>query len=530
MILISVFCLMFFFTSCQKELSIKETTNSVKVNGSKNFITPYLFNWEDPNLNFMPYPSNQPQIPVPWSGAGGLASIVSSDVLDDRKASDGWELVYSTFDPIQWNPNPYFMLYNKYRGLLRIYFYLNSVQNLVESTYLQSGLTTGENTTLLNFAETEVVDASIHKVRVDKIEPKPFAGYPTSNYRWYFFQYEMAYDPNLRIMPPLSINGPQLTFYLSTINVQQISLGGTIEANIKGSIGASSASAGQNLFNTVTGQLKDMGKGAITAIGKNLINNETTDSITGVNKLGVDPALWKVIKGGLSAAMSSVTSNIPGTITNVLSAILKGSTSNAGQTVSLTLDGTINLNGSLTGAGAFPSTPIDWFIPGTLTPPYGVQQFVPLYPYKLGVFNLGSKPTVNINIKRYPKNYYTGKYIYQTSYSIPSSTINLQWNPEVTAIANINNIATDILVLHYYQVANGLLSMSGRYESVKGNKTFSASAANTLTTMHESVEPPSSFMEIFFRVAFVVEPKNGAPSSVIIKTFELNKNITYEGF
>lgn len=515
-------CLVGFFTSCQEETIGPETPTTVMVNSSKNAISPYVFNWEDPNLNFFPYPTNQPQIPPPWTGAGGLASSVSSDVLDDRKASDGWEMIYNTFHPTIWNANPYFMLYNKYRGLLRIYLYVNSVNNIIESSYLQSGLTTAVNTSLLNFSETEIVDVTKNKVRVDRVEPKPYTGSPTSNFRWYFFQYEMAYDQLLLPVPPSSTNGPQFSFYLNTINVTEIGLGGTLKANVNGTIGASQTTGGQNIWNAANGQLKSLGGGALTAMGKNFINSKTTDT-NGGNEFGIIPVTWKAVKEGLGAALNITTGSIPGSIYNVLSAVLKGSTSNAGQTVSLTVAGSIQLNGSLTGQGSFPSIPVDWYIPGTLTPPFGVQHYVPLYNKKLGVFNLASKPTIKIRTEKQMSSYnpYTGLYMYQTYYTLQSNTLNIQWNPEVTAIADITNLTCDIIAIVPSQIEYGLTYMTGSRETIMGENAFTSP---TFKTIHHLAERPYYlYNSIFLRIAFVVKPKNGSPESVIVKTFDVNK-------
>ena len=83
-----------------------------------------LFDWE--NLDWMPTPSMQSQIPSPWSGQGSLVGTYGIDIINDRKACDGWELLYNTFDSNVTAPlvNPYFVLYNKYRGIMRIYLYL----------------------------------------------------------------------------------------------------------------------------------------------------------------------------------------------------------------------------------------------------------------------------------------------------------------------------------------------------------------------------------------------------------------------
>jgi hypothetical protein len=134
-------------------------------------ITPVSFNWEDPNLNWMPYPSNQPKITVPWTGQGSLVGVIPQEILDDRKSSDGWVLVYNSFSNTVWNLNPYFVLYNKYRGLYRIYQYINSISGVTTSTYLQTSLVlqNTSNSSILRFAGTPIADVSTLKQRYDQI-------------------------------------------------------------------------------------------------------------------------------------------------------------------------------------------------------------------------------------------------------------------------------------------------------------------------------------------------------------------------
>jgi hypothetical protein len=71
--------------------------------------------------------------------------------------------VYNSFDPNSPGPleDPYFILYNRYRGLMRIYFFMTS-QVSANSDYLVDGLTasTSGTTSLLNFLGNDIVDDS----------------------------------------------------------------------------------------------------------------------------------------------------------------------------------------------------------------------------------------------------------------------------------------------------------------------------------------------------------------------------------
>lgn len=520
------------FSACNKE-SVEPKEVSLEVQNSQNAIMPYDFDWEDPNLNWMPYPPGQPLITVPWVGQGSLSGIISDDVLIDRKKSDGWKLVYSTFSPTEWNKNPYFMLYNPYRGLLRIYQYVNDLGTFAESTYLQDGMfQSNPNLRLLNFADKEIVNASSNTLSVDRVQPAPFNDSPLANNKWYFLQYEIAYDPS--IIPSTSVNPPQLSFYVNSINISRIKLGGSIEGKIRGTIGGTAPAS--NFWNAVEPQvypaLKSLGTAGLSAIGVAAVANNTIDASTGTNKLGVKKEIWKGLKSGLDGALSGAVRNIPGQVVNILSAIIGGSSGSAGQTANLTLNATLEVDGTQVGKGSLPSQPVSFYIPGSIAQNssggYNVQSYVPLYNKPLGVFNLTNKPTIQINKSR--NNLYGGQYAYVTSYSIKPGTLNFQWNPTVNGQdATIEDLKTEIIAVigNTYKTTYGPVSTSARVESVQGE--YSVTKPNSISTTHvttSNIPASSAYMRVYLRVSFVVKPVNGAPESAIIKTFEVTQEVT----
>ncbi len=117
------------------------------------------------------------------------------DVLDFQVA-DGWELVQKWFgssaDPTD---NPYFILYNKYRGILRVFMYIQRVEPSFNSSYIQ-----------LTFDDQSLFESAIlshAKSRVwalDNFEKhltmKAINHYDMGNgYYWLYADFPMAYDP-----------------------------------------------------------------------------------------------------------------------------------------------------------------------------------------------------------------------------------------------------------------------------------------------------------------------------------------------
>lgn len=83
------------FASCENNMLESNNTNITPSSHSLRSVPVNLFDWE--TVDWMPTPPGQTQIPPPWIGQGSLASTYGIDVINDRKAADGWVLLYSTF-------------------------------------------------------------------------------------------------------------------------------------------------------------------------------------------------------------------------------------------------------------------------------------------------------------------------------------------------------------------------------------------------------------------------------------------------
>ncbi|MGI4735939.1 MAG: hypothetical protein ACRYG7_12255 [Janthinobacterium lividum] len=147
------------------------------------------------NAQYLPTPAGSPQVLAPWAPTASRA--FSDDMRDDHKQAEGWAVVYSAFSRSASFSNPYIVLYNKYRGLLRLYYYaaagaptLHDHNALVSTVKLEGGL--GNTSPLLSFADQAVVDPSTNSALASSLEPQAL-GDPT----WYATQIELAYDPNI---------------------------------------------------------------------------------------------------------------------------------------------------------------------------------------------------------------------------------------------------------------------------------------------------------------------------------------------
>jgi hypothetical protein len=410
---------------------------------------------------------------------------------------------------------------------MRIFLFINNVNNIAPSSYLQDGIT-AHNYKFLNFAGSEIVDAANIKYRYDKIEPEPQDGSkPFAPNRWYMLQYEMAYDPEL--VATTLPNPPQFSFYANAINIDSVKLGGTQQGTLKGTIGSSSSS---NLFSTITNSLaKPLGTGIIAAIGNQFLakhNKEDGDGnvaiIPGSNDLGLPEANFSSISKGVSNALSTASGSLPGSITNVLSAVIGGNSASNQRTISLNLSTTISLKGSMSSNSNF-IAPTSFYMPGSIKPDdngqYNVQNYIPLYNKPLGVFNISNTPKV---IREIQDNYAVGftdkQPCYSINYYIDLYSFKLNWNPEVLKEATIKNIHYEFF---FYGVrsAEKTENLPTEYlPSTDGfrRKYFVESYPNSCLLY----DYPSYWEREnpFIRISFNVVPKNGAPTVTIVKTFK----------
>ncbi|HYC29345.1 MAG TPA: hypothetical protein VEB42_11020, partial [Chitinophagaceae bacterium] len=218
-------CALLILTSCKKDL---KPVDAVPVGNVENSVPAYVFDWE--TADYMPAPPAWANtIYVPW--ANGAVKGFPSDIWYDYHKADGWKLVYNVFDPTKptLQNNPFFVLYNQYRGLLRVYMYLNT-NGFVTSDYLTSGLNLGpnNNSTMLNFLGQDLIDLATNKTAITKIE-----GTQVATGVWYASEYEMAYDPNVAAATYQQLG---LNWTLKFTSITAVDLGGTVQGTLKGTI------------------------------------------------------------------------------------------------------------------------------------------------------------------------------------------------------------------------------------------------------------------------------------------------------
>ena len=498
------FLVSFFFIGCESNMLENDSKLSFSNSATTRSIPVPIFNWE--TADWMPTPLGQSQIPPPWIGQGSLAYAYSSEIIEDYKSIDGWVLVYNTFDANAPGPlsDPYFILYNRYRGLLRLYLYINTPFSS-PSTYMIDaiGIRNGDyQTSMLNFLGKDFIDASVTTPHYTQVQPKPGNSPPFATNRWYMMQYEIAYDPSISVVPYTNL---QLGINIFSVDVTEISLGGDAKGEIKGTVGQSAAPL-NSIFDQLSSLATKTGAGALAIISKSVLDNNTINSTTGENKLGLKNSIFKDLATDVGSAISSFTSGLPVAAANLLSAIIGGSSVSGPTPINLNLNVNISMKGTAMNQTALPGTPVEFYVPGTDIDIINAPHYFPAYNEPLGVIHFAGKPTLTID--------YTCTQIYdqyggdEYYFYFPSSldffsSGDLLINPAITD-ATINVLKQDLIFI--------------------GKNGMEINPATQYIIDRQSKFSPEDVLKIDklgVRFTIKVTPHGGGATSIIIKTFEL---------
>ncbi|MEL6534006.1 MAG: T9SS type A sorting domain-containing protein [Bacteroidota bacterium] len=117
----------------------------------------------------------------------------------DYTKAEGWELVKRDFGVIgQSIKFPWFILYNKYRGLLRLYFFNNSQQPF-NNALVTLEHTNTEGPGLLALAEDQLDAPNAYQAYTTNDNILVAAGLPIGQSQWVVADFRMVFDPNIDI-------------------------------------------------------------------------------------------------------------------------------------------------------------------------------------------------------------------------------------------------------------------------------------------------------------------------------------------
>lgn len=497
-ICIFISLIMLSLNSCKKEELLVKDTRVTEADPSLAGTLPFPFAWE--TANTMPTPAG-PTILVPW--ASGSNQQFDPALAFDFKKLDGWELVYNVFNTTSISSPMFFMLYNRYRGLLRVYLYLPP-STPTPSTYINHGLklSGSGNSSMLNFIAQDVVDAGIKVAATTQTETYQLQ----ATGGWHVFQYEIAYDPGIA-----STSYQTLNFVCNTqsYNITQFNLYGKITGTLTGTVGQAATAPSISLPGTATSIIKGVLSGVSTG--------GITAALAGAN---VDTAIK-------SAAEKALQKGLTGFVENVFNAVFGGGSGGVQQQVNIKLNADIGLQGTSvtsTGLGNFTLA-----IPGS-TNSIGAPGYSPGYDKIMGVMNLSAKPKIKsqdvISGGGFGVGYGVMAVPHRHTYSIDNTSYSVLFNPAVingTATgAQIQNLKQEIVLFNAgYPSWGQSFVTDGLKEQVGSTIVFTNP---TYSIQHQlSYGPSTPFNQthgkLAIRVSFDVVPNNGATRVKVVKTF-----------
>ena len=403
-------------------------------------------------------------LPLPWdNGQTGNDGIPSDWIDHNLKNTDpkkrpysrqnGWEMIcHNLSDPTQ--PAKYFGLYNKYTGLLRLFFYEISNAAGQGTSHAWAGFRVSGSTALLNFSGSyplamsdrmnnpmvfSSTECNIGQSNMDR------KGYKAN--KWYGLEVELAYDAN-------AISTNTISARLWGQYLTSISMTGTANGSIKGNVQTvysnstpigSQISVNANIGNTTvktgetaaTEELK-----AKADKGGNFFNNMWN------NIKGQLPQLaGKVAKEGIDALMSGGSTLITHGLSKLLG--LSGRKTVTPMTATSKVDLGITSQLSLTGSE---ETSVVGFgeISDFMLPQFATNN--KLYTGKLGVWNLQDYPKLYVDLMMtsmyYPKELVPNPSCpraYYPTYTYTLSSGDLVVNPDILKDYKVENLWQDFV-------------------------------------------------------------------------------------
>ena len=408
-------------SACQKpeEIMFSDgstlTTRSITPN-----VSPVFDWWDTTSISLLGI--NSP-VTLPWYN--GTSTQIPYYLLDDYKPEDGWEMVYNYCidTPPGEEGKYYLMFYNKFTGILRVFYYNNHDVTAANTTLWRLEVT--EPTSLFNALGRF---SSPTSVRVDNpvIYVTNLTDYPSKSIArgWNCFDIELAYDDQL----PQSNAHFNIGMYNMTSG--SFDLHGEIDLETEGTIvthssaypgwiGDASKAAGDGAKDYMQEKLKE------SSLEKNIVN---------------------IINNGVSGLISSGARFF-------LGALIGKKDNSYNSSVQLTTTGEMTAGGDFEVATTPNTLPIaNNLIPGCVKA--SDDSFLPAYDEPLGVWSLEETPILYISPTQMWKldelisydreeNSYFGRIHQESLVYYYSDSIKVKINPAVLDLVDKYEVATE---------------------------------------------------------------------------------------
>lgn len=470
-------------SSCEDELASFDHNSFIEEIASTrgNYDNGYV-EWDGVASMACVVGGNTRYLSVPWLSGSSNSQGIPEEWIDQNYNSsnasqrmyshvNGWEMVYSNLN-VSTQSNKYFALYNKYTGIMRVFFYeITSAPGTGTSN--TSALVHVTNTSLLNFTFSEPKAMDVEQTYTNyayvpkgNLGQNQLSGVPYKGEQWYGIEFECAYDSSISGSTiAMKLNGANVTY--SNLNASGI---GSTAGNISTSYSTSSSST-YNISLSFGGSnpvsVNNYYTDGASTVASNIANNSSNSFFSSLwNKLKTD--VPSIASSGIQAGITSLFSKGASTLVNVagklLNSILGLGTST---TIKSSLsDVKLNSNYSFDVSGTSTTNFSGWGeISAMPLPGNGVTSN--LYNTPLGVWNISTTPKVKVNLRS--DSYFTGNdpslgvgdpvmggnspmyvigtvpYNWTTSYTIVLQSFNIVVNPTLLNDFTLENIHKELV-------------------------------------------------------------------------------------
>jgi hypothetical protein len=425
---------------------------------------------------------------LPW--VPGAATDIPLDIALDHKKVDGWVLLYNFMDgdlrdlhgqpAVIDYPNAFFALYNKYRGIIRFFYFHKKETTYSDFTYGLMMETPSGETTLLNFAK-DFAESDEALLRYPSLQRANIAKFGTSGpilEHWHHFDVELAYDPKIAKKSYADVN---IRWLGRGTDTQDLKLDGKIEGTILGTIDM--AGSNTNLLNI--GSLT-FNTGRVDNFNTSININQTGTASDKVNAKAqkqqdnvLKTELQKLAKQLLQKGLNGVVNYATSKLTKIFNSFIGGSDNNDNtptDNVNLKLEASINLTGTM--KLEQPVLEQTLKVPGTqYTDTDGLV--VPFYDLPLGALTISATPEV-IWAEWFEYGLYDNEFCYLQGYWFHPDSFNVILNPAVEKELRIKTVQKSVNYYQIYKGATRLEGILGRFPDYIGAALVDSDPDNTI--------------------------------------------------
>lgn len=389
------------------------------------------FDWENETEITLPGENTRT---LPW--VSGANTAIPAYITDDYQKDKGWELIYNLAENSNDVGNNYLIFYNKFTGILRVFYYLNETVTIGNNGYW--GLKITGNNALLNNSNYFAYPIN-HKrnnpiqISSNIVNESLFSNNKLITRGWNVFETEFTYTNE-------SIENVKMAIASYNENVSNVVLEGNVDLNSEGTIITTSTT------NALQSAANNVAKGA-----GNAATNYIKDNITnGVIKMGAG-----VIGGGVTAIVSKGINLIFGSFIGK-----KERTSTTTQKIEFKTHGKVTMNGSITSSNGNNILPVNNLpIPtGNTISNVGIN---PLYNQPLGVWNLEEAPIIKFAVYAFGDESFNGELVdFSRTVSLDESSIKVKINPSVLSEIDRYEVKSSVFVYKKFQNKNNWNTMT----------------------------------------------------------------------